>query len=142
MGAVEAHSAAKVLSMVIAALNMVGVEAPAHTAAQDASQHSALAGHPTPAHPVHQALPAHQAYESAQTRPVVQRPATLAKAQLLAIAAPNMATVETQAIIAAQAARMALGLVVNLHRGIHRAHLALHRPCHQRCHQARRPLKL
>ena len=125
MGAAEAHSAAKVLSMVIAARSGVGVEVPPHTVAQDASHHSALVGRPTPAH---------QLYKSAQTRPAVRRPATPAKAQLMATAARNMAIVEAQAIIAVQAARLALGLAVKLCRGIHQAHLALHHPPHQRCH--------
>jgi hypothetical protein len=125
MGAAEAPSAAKVLSMVIVALNMVGVEAPAHTAAQDASQNSALAGRPTPLH---------QLCKSAQTRPAVQQPASPAKAQLMATAARNMAIVEAQVIIAVPAARQVLELVVNLRQGIHQVHLALHHPPRQRCH--------
>jgi hypothetical protein len=126
MGAAEARSAAKVLSMVTAALNGVGVEVPAHTVAQDASQHSALAGHPTPVHQAHQAHQAHQVYKLARIRPAVQQPATLAKAQLMATAALNMAIVEAQTIIAAQAAKLVLGLVANLRRGIHQVHLARH----------------
>ena len=119
MGAAEAHSAVKVLSMVIAARSGVGVEVPRHTVAQDASHHSALVGRPTPAH---------QLYKSAQTRPAVPLLATPAKAQLMA------PIVEAQAIIAVQAVRLALGLAVKLRRGIHQAHLALHHPPRQRCH--------
>lgn len=137
MGAAEAHSAAKALSMVIAALSGVGVEVPAHTAAQDVSHHSALVGRPTLAHL------AHPLYKLAQTRPAVQQPATPAKAQLMATAARNMAIVEAQAIIVVQAARLALGLVVKLRLGIHQVHLALHHPSRQRCrYQVLRPLKL
>jgi hypothetical protein len=122
--------------MVIVALNGVGVETPAHTAAEDASQHLALVGCLTPTHLVH------QVYKSAQTTHAVQQPAIPAKAQLMAIAARNMAIVEAPAIIAVQAARPALGLVINLLRGIHQVHLARHRPALQRQYQARRPLKL
>lgn len=140
MEAAEALSAVKVLSMVTAALNGVGVEVPAHTAAQDASQNSALAEHPTPVHQAHQAHQAHQVCKLAQIRPAVQQPATPAKALLMATAARNMAIVETQAIIAAQAARLALGLVKNLRRD--QVHPARHRLARQWWHQARRPLKL
>ena len=137
MGAVVAHSAAKALSMVIAALSGVGAAVPAHTAAQDVSHLLAHVGRPTPA----QLLL--RLYKSALTRHAVQRPATPAKAQLMATAARNMAIVEAQAIIVAQAARLALGPAVKLRRGIHQVHLVWHRPAHQRCcHQVRRLLKL
>jgi hypothetical protein len=106
MGVAEAHSAARAPSMVIAALSGVGVEALAHTAARDASQHLAVVELPTLVHL------AQQLYKSAQTRPAVRPQATLVKAPLLAIAAHNMGIVEVQAIIAAQAVRLVLGLVV------------------------------
>jgi hypothetical protein len=123
MGAVEAHSAARVLSMVIAALSGAGVEAQAHTAAQDASQHLAVVGHPTPAHLVQQLC------RSAQIRPVAQQLVTPAKAQLMATVVPNMGIVEAQVTIAAQDARQALGLAAKLRRVTHhQAHPVWHHP--------------
>ncbi len=50
MEVAEAHSAAKVLFTVIAALSGVGAEVPLPTAVQDASQRLAVVGRPTPAH--------------------------------------------------------------------------------------------
>jgi hypothetical protein len=136
MGAVEAHSAARVLSTVIAALSGAGVEVLAHTAAQDASQHSAVVGHPTPAHL------AQQLYRSAQIRPAAQQPVTPAKAQLMATAAHNMGIVEAQATIAAQDARQALDLAAKLRQVTHhQAHPMRHHQAHPVRHHQAHPVR-